>query len=78
MFAQNPAANWKLKDSAICLVLSLASKKVGGSSISTDVIDDGSFFDSVIVPELQSHDVNAFLILEAGALKFFTMFRNQI
>lgn len=78
LFAQNPAANWKHKDCAIYLVVSLATKKAGGSSVSTDLIDVGSFFGSVIVPELQSHDVNAFPMLKAGALKFFTMFRNQI
>lgn len=78
MFAQNPAANWKHKDSAIYLVVSLATKKAGGNSVSTDLIDVGSFFGSVIVPELQGHDVNAFPMLKAGALKFFTMFRTQI
>ncbi|KAI5647112.1 hypothetical protein M9H77_33117 [Catharanthus roseus] len=78
VFAENPAANWKHKDCAIYLVVSLATKKAGGTSVSTDLIDVGSFFGSVIVPELQSHDVNAFPMLKAGALKFFTMFRNQI
>lgn len=78
MFAQNPAANWKHKDCAIYLVVSLATKKAGGNSVSTDLIDVGNFFGSVIVPELQGHDVNAFPMLKAGALKFFTMFRTQI
>lgn len=78
MFSQNPAANWKHKDCAIYLVVSLATKKAGGNSVSTDLIDVGSFFGSVIVPELQGHDVNAFPMLKAGALKFFTMFRTQI
>ncbi|XP_011023163.1 PREDICTED: exportin-2-like [Populus euphratica] len=77
-YAANPAANWKDKDCAIYLVVSLSTKKTGGNSVSTDLVDVQSFFGSVIVPELQSQDVNAFLMLKAGALKFFTMFRNQI
>ncbi|KAI3681877.1 hypothetical protein L6452_36682 [Arctium lappa] len=75
LFAENPAANWKYKDCAIYLVVSLATKKAAGASISTDLVDVENFFRSVIVPELQGQDVNAFPMLKAGALKFFTMFR---
>ncbi|KAK9056120.1 hypothetical protein SSX86_027208 [Deinandra increscens subsp. villosa] len=75
LFSENPAANWKYKDCAIYLVVSLATKKAGGASVSTDLVDVESFFRSVIVPELQGQDVNAFPMLKAGALKFFTMFR---
>lgn len=78
VFAENPTANWKYKDCAIYLVVSLATKKAGGSSVSTDLVDVESFFRTVIVPELQSQDINGFPMLKAGALKFFTMFRNQI
>ncbi|KAG8391954.1 hypothetical protein BUALT_Bualt01G0240900 [Buddleja alternifolia] len=77
-FAENPASNWKHKDCAIYLVVSLATKKAGGSSVSTDLVDVESFFGSVIVPELRSQDVDGFPMLKAGALKFFTMFRNQL
>lgn len=77
-FVANPSANWKDKDCAIYLVVSLATKKAGGTSLSTDLVDVQSFFGSVIVPELQSQDVKAYPMLKAGALKFFTMFRNQI
>ncbi|KAF5464480.1 hypothetical protein F2P56_014554 [Juglans regia] len=77
-FAANPAANWKDKDCVIYLVVSLATKRAGGTSVSTDLVDLQSFFASVIVPELKSQDVNGFPMLKAGALKFFTMFRNQI
>ncbi|KAK4339410.1 hypothetical protein RND71_040872 [Anisodus tanguticus] len=78
LFSQNPDANWKYKDCAIYLVVSLATKKAGGNSVSTDLVDVENFFGAVIVPELQSRDVNAFPMLKAGALKFFTMFRNQL
>ncbi|XP_071741375.1 exportin-2-like [Rutidosis leptorrhynchoides] len=75
LFAENPTANWKYKDCAIYLVVSLATKKAGGASVLTDLVDVESFFRSVIVPELQGQDVNAFPMLKAGALKFFTTFR---
>ncbi|KAJ4823621.1 hypothetical protein Tsubulata_039712 [Turnera subulata] len=77
-YAANPTVNWKDKDCAIFLVVSLATKKSGGSSVSTDLVDVQNFFASVIVPELRTQDVNGFPMLKAGALKFFTMFRNQI
>ncbi|KAE8662454.1 Exportin-2 [Hibiscus syriacus] len=77
-FATNPSSNWKDKDCAIYLVVSLATKKAGGASVSTDLVDVQSFFLSVIVPELQSQDVNVFPMLKAGSLKFFTMFRGLI
>ncbi|KAF1863775.1 hypothetical protein Lal_00030879 [Lupinus albus] len=77
-FAANPRENWKDKDCAIYLVVSLATKKAGSSYVSTELVDVQSFFESVIVPELQSPEVNGFPILKAGALKFFTMFRAQI
>ncbi|KAI3976144.1 hypothetical protein MKX01_017061 [Papaver californicum] len=75
-FNANPAENWREKDCAIYLVVSLATKKAGGTSASTDLVDVGEFFASVIVPEIQSQDGSA--KLKAGALKFFTVFRNQI
>ncbi|GKU96630.1 hypothetical protein SLEP1_g9842 [Rubroshorea leprosula] len=76
-YATNPTVNWKDKDCAIYLVVSLATKKAGGTSVSTDLVDVNSFFTSVIVPELQS-PLNGSPMLKAGALKFFTMFRSQI
>lgn len=78
LFGENPSTNWKHKDCAIYLVVSLATKKAGGTSVSTDLVDVDNFFRSVIVPELENQDVNGFPMLKAGALKFFTMFRTQI
>ncbi|CAL9170699.1 unnamed protein product, partial [Musa hybrid cultivar] len=75
VYAANPGENWKEKDSAIYLVVAL-SPKAGSSS--GYLVDVESFFTSVIVPELQEQDVNAAPMLKAGALKFFTVFRDQI
>lgn len=74
-YASNPSMNWKEKDSAIYLVVSLGSKPTADGS---QLVDVNNFFANVIVPELQGQDVNSFPMLKAGALKFFTVFREQI
>ncbi|WCJ22435.1 Exportin-2 [Euphorbia peplus] len=77
-YGANPVSNWKDKDCAIYLVVSLATKKAGGASVSTDLVDVQTFFTQVILPELQGQDVNGFPLLKAGALKFLTVFRSLI
>nr|GEX51973.1 exportin-2 [Tanacetum cinerariifolium] len=55
LFIQNPAANWKHKDCAIYLVVSLATKQAGGAFVSTDLVDVGAlkFFTTfrVLIPK---------------------------
>ncbi|XP_072985086.1 exportin-2 [Typha latifolia] len=75
-FAANPSENWKEKDAAIYLVVALAPKP--GGAVTTPLVDVESFFTSVIMPELQGQDTNINPMLKAGALKFFTVFREQI
>ncbi|KAL2904063.1 Exportin-2 [Bienertia sinuspersici] len=75
---ENPAANWKYKDSAIYLVIALCSVKATGPNVLTGFFDLQSFFTLVVVPELQSQDVNSYPLLKAGALKFITVFRDQL
>uniref|UniRef100_A0A7N0VK74 Importin N-terminal domain-containing protein n=1 Tax=Kalanchoe fedtschenkoi TaxID=63787 RepID=A0A7N0VK74_KALFE len=77
-FSANPTINWRDKECALYLVISLASKRAGGTLASTDLVDVQSFSASVVFPELQALDVNAFSMLKASALKFLTVFRNQI
>ncbi|CAL1352797.1 unnamed protein product [Linum trigynum] len=75
----NPTENWKDKHCAMYLVVSLASKKLRGVDVLTnEIVNVENFFGRVIVPELQSQDVNAYPMLKAGALKFFTMSRTQL
>lgn len=76
--AESPAANWKYKDSAIYLVISLSTVKASGPNVLTGFFDLQSFFTLVVVPELQSQDVNSFPLLKADALKFITVFRDQL
>ncbi|CAM8884566.1 unnamed protein product [Rhodiola kirilowii] len=77
-FAANPSVSWRDKECALYLIVSLASKKAGGTLASTDLVDVQSFSVSVVLPELQALDVNAVSMLKASALKFLTVFRNQI
>nr|GEW28341.1 hypothetical protein [Tanacetum cinerariifolium] len=57
-----------LLDCAIYLVVFLATKKGGGASVSTDLVDVDSFFRTIIMPELQGQDVNAFPMLKAALM----------
>lgn len=63
------------RKTAFYLVVSLGAKPGAGD---VQLVDVNSFFATVIVPELQGSDVNAFPMLKAGALKFLTAFREQI
>uniref|UniRef100_A0A0C9S7F6 TSA: Wollemia nobilis Ref_Wollemi_Transcript_13726_3457 transcribed RNA sequence n=1 Tax=Wollemia nobilis TaxID=56998 RepID=A0A0C9S7F6_9CONI len=74
----NPTENWKEKDCAIYLVVSLAAKQAPGAAVSTDLVNFEQFVMSMIMPELQSEDVHSQPILKADALKFLTTFRYQI
>ncbi|KAJ3694500.1 hypothetical protein LUZ60_009980 [Juncus effusus] len=74
-FNNKPAENWKEKDAAIYLVVALSPKPGTGGGFLVDV---ESFFASVIMPELQNSDINSIPILKAGALKFFTAFRELL
>ncbi|KMT02976.1 hypothetical protein BVRB_8g195450 [Beta vulgaris subsp. vulgaris] len=83
--SENPASNWKYKDSAIYLVISLCTathyrEKVATmvNNVFTGFFDLQSFFTLVVVPELQSQDVNLYPLLKAGALKFITVFRDEL
>ncbi|PKA47263.1 Exportin-2 [Apostasia shenzhenica] len=77
MYSANPVENWKEKDAAIYLVISLATK-AGGGGLGTQFIDVLSFFTSVVVPEFQGRSGNECPILQASALKFFSVFREQV
>ncbi|KAK8954305.1 Exportin-2 [Platanthera zijinensis] len=77
LYSANQQENWKEKDAAIYLVISLATK-AGGGVVGTQLVDVGSFFTSFVVPELRRQGVKECAILQASTLKFFTVFREQI
>ncbi|GJZ57344.1 exportin-2-like protein, partial [Tanacetum coccineum] len=53
LFEQNPADNWKCKDCAIYMVVSVATKMAGGASLSTDLAGALKFFTAfrVLIPK---------------------------
>ena len=55
-FATNPIVNWKDKDCAIFLVVSLATKEVGGNSVLTNLANVESFFGSIIVLRVEESE----------------------
>lgn len=77
-YASNPAQNWKPKNCAIYLIVSLAPKQSSGGVASSDLVNVEQFFTTQIVPELRNYDLNTQAILKADALKFLTTFRRQI
>ncbi|CAM6129189.1 unnamed protein product [Calypogeia fissa] len=77
-YAVNPEQNWKAKDCAIYLVVSLAPRQSGGGSVGSDFVNVDQFFTAQVVPELQSQDVDSQPLLKADALKFVTTFRSQV
>ena len=58
-YVTNPTENWKEKDYAIYLVVSLSTKKTPGLLVSTNLINFEEFILTMIMLELQSEDVNA-------------------
>jgi exportin-2 (importin alpha re-exporter) len=76
-YAADHANNWKEKDAAIYLVISLLQKldATGGGA---PVVDMESFFISVIVPELQVPDWLSEPMLKATILRFLKEFKDQI
>jgi exportin-2 (importin alpha re-exporter) len=77
-YAANPVQNWKAKDCAIYLVVSLAQRQASVGAVASDLVNFEQFFSSQIVPELRAQDVNSNALLKADALKFVTTFRTQI
>ena len=80
-YKSNPTSNWKAKDTAIYLVISMAVKgstaRLGTTSTS-ELVNLIELFDMCIRPELERPDVNELPVLKADALKYVVTFRNQI
>jgi exportin-2 (importin alpha re-exporter) len=78
--AANPRANWQAKDAAVYIVTSLAVKTStarDGTTSTNELVNIVDFFQTNILPELQSADA-AHPILTADAIKFATTFRLQL
>lgn len=80
-FAENPVVNWRAKDTAIYLVMALASRgstqKMGVTQTS-QLVPLPQFCQQQILPELQRPNVNEIPVLKADALKFLMTFRSLL
>ena len=72
---------WKAKDAAIYLVIALTVRSkslVKGATETNNLVNIVDFFNQHIAPELQAAKGGAHPVIRADALKFLTMFRQQI
>lgn len=80
-FAENPAMNWRAKDTAIFLVSSLAARggtqKLGVTQ-SSKLVPLPQFCEQQILPELEKANINELPVLKAGALRFVMTFRQLL
>ncbi|XP_037928334.1 exportin-2 [Teleopsis dalmanni] len=78
-YKENPTTNWRSKDTAIYLVIALASRgstqKHGITQVS-ELVPLPQFCGQHIVPELESQNVNELPVLKSSAIKFIMAFRS--
>ena len=80
-YAKNPSQEWKKKDAAITLVLALSAKgstRAHGATTTNSLINVVDFIGQQVLPELQSGPNDGAAILKADAIKFASMFRQQL
>lgn len=80
-YAENPASNWRTKDTAIFLVTSLASRggtQKHGITQTSELVPLPQFCQQHIVPELERTNINELPVLKADALKFILTFRTLL
>jgi exportin-2 (importin alpha re-exporter) len=80
-YAQSPEKNWRSKDSAVYLIIALASKGQTarhGTTQTNQLVDLVDFFRTHIVPEIQQPNVDRLMVLKADAIKYLMTFRNHL
>ncbi|KAI8980903.1 Cse1-domain-containing protein [Pilobolus umbonatus] len=79
-YAANPKGNWKDKDTAIFLLVAIASRSATSQGVTktNEHVDIVDFFSKNVLSDLQS-DVNTDMpILKVDAIKYVYTFRNQL
>lgn len=80
-YTENPAENWRAKDTAIFLVTSLASRgstQKHGVTQTSQLVPLPQFCEQQIIPELDRPNVNELPVLKADAIKFVMTFRTLL
>nr|XP_042908071.1 exportin-2 [Parasteatoda tepidariorum] len=73
--------HWKSKDAAIYLVTSMTAKgqtAKHGITQTNDLVNITEFFNSQILPMLQSPGVDEFPVLKADSIKYYLIFRTKL
>ncbi|XP_050295241.1 exportin-2 [Anthonomus grandis grandis] len=80
-YAENPKSNWRNKDAALYLVISLVSRgatQKHGVTQTSQLVDIAQFFQQQILQELERPDVNELPVLKADAIKYIMTFRSVL
>lgn len=80
-YTKNPTDNWKLKDTALFLVISLSARGVlpqAGAVALNEFVPLLPIFQANIVPELQSSPDSGHPIIKLDCIKFLLMFRSHM
>ncbi|KAH8377436.1 hypothetical protein KR093_005442 [Drosophila rubida] len=80
-YKENPAANWRSKDTAIYLVTSWASRggtQKHGITQCSELVPLPQFCAEHIVPELERPNINELPVLKAAAIKYMMVFRSLL
>jgi len=81
-YAADPAGNWRLKDAAVSLVASIASRSSttsGGVTNTNALVDVVLFFSEQVVQDLSGKNATTpHPVIVADAIKFLHTFRNQL
>ncbi|XP_076259837.1 chromosome segregation 1 [Rhynchophorus ferrugineus] len=80
-YMENSKSNWRSKDTALYLVISLVSRgstQKHGVTQTSQLVNIGQFCQQQILPELERPDVNELPVLKADAIKYIMTFRSVL
>lgn len=80
-YMENPKTNWRNKDAALYLVISLVSRgstQKRGVTQTSQLVNIAQFCQQHIIPELERPDVNELPVLKADAIKYIMTFRSVL
>lgn len=80
-YAENPAENWKEKDTALYLITAIATRSRTsrqGTTKTSDLVNVADIFTSQCLPELQKPDLSQQPVLRADAIRYLTTFRSVL
>lgn len=80
-YTEDPVKNWRMKDTAVYLLTSIASTSstaAGGVSSTNSLVNVVQFFSDNVFVDLQADTNSVHPILQVDAIKYLQTFRNQL